>query len=115
MALGGAAHFLVPRGYATIVPRVLGDPLPWVYGSGVAELACAALLMSRRTRNLGGWATAALLVGVFPANANMALLGGIDGAGFPLDNAAVAWLRLPLQVPLVWWAYRQTNAARRRP
>jgi uncharacterized membrane protein len=41
---------------------------------------------------------------VFPANLQMALDGGLEGAPFPADNAVAAWLRLPLQVPLVLWA-----------
>lgn len=96
LLVAGVAHFAVPSVYERIVPRPLGSPRAWVFASGAAELACAGLLASERTRRVGGWCAAALLVAVFPANVKMAL----DGLG----PSAVVWARLPLQVPLVAWA-----------
>ena len=94
LLLAGAAHFVIPRQYQRIVPRVLADPAFWVRWSGVAEIACAALVVHPRTRRQGAMAAAILFIVVFPANVQMAL----D------TNAAVAWARLPLQIPLVVWA-----------
>ena len=37
----GVLHFTAPAAFASIVPRALGDPRPWVAWSGAAELACA--------------------------------------------------------------------------
>lgn len=104
MALAGSAHFIVPDSYEQIVPRLLGDPSFWVRASGVAECGCAALLAVRRTSALGGWATAALFVIVVPANVQMALDGGVAGAGFPANSAVLSWIRVPLQIPLILWA-----------
>ena len=104
MVVAGTAHFVIPRPYERIVPRALGSPSFWVGISGVAELGCAALLARRRTAAFGGWATAALFVIVFPANVKMALDAGLGDTGFPLNSAALAWLRLPLQIPLILWA-----------
>ncbi len=97
------AHFVATDAYATIVPRVLPAPRIWVYASGGAELACAGLVAVPRTRRLGGWLTAGLFVVVFPANVQMALDSGSTGGGL-LGSPMVAWLRLPLQVPLIAWA-----------
>ena len=66
--------------------------------SGVAELVCAAGLLHPRTRRLAGWGSAALLVGVYPANLKMA------GDAVKSDNQkfqAVALARLPLQLPMI--------------
>jgi uncharacterized membrane protein len=52
-----------------------------------------------------------LFVVVWPANIQMALDGGIPGAGFPANSAVLSWLRVPLQLPLFVWAYRQTRPA----
>ncbi len=114
LALGGLAalvggsgvlHLAVPRPYRRIVPAPLAS---WrnqlVAVSGVAEIGCALALLVPRTRRVGADATALLLVAVFPANVQMALDGGVAGAGFPASSAMLAWLRLPLQVPLIWWA-----------
>ena len=100
----GVLHFTHPGFYRRIVPRPLGHPNEVVALSGAAELACAAAMILPPTRRLGGWATAALLLAVFPANIQMALDGGIKGAPFPANSALLAWLRLPLQVPAVLMA-----------
>ena len=103
----GVLHLWRPRVYRGLIPKVLGDPGPWVLGSGVAELACAAALVVPATRRAGGLASAALLVGVFPGNVTMAVRSrGRTG------RAVVAWARLPLQVPLVAWAWNVARAAR---
>ena len=98
LATSGTAHLVVPAPFESIVPAALGAPRPWVSVSGVAELACAAALAAPRTRARAGWACAALLIAVYPANVTMALRAR------PGTPRAVALARLPLQVPLVWWA-----------
>ncbi len=104
MAGAGISHFVVPTYYERIIPRALGNERLLVEASGVVELGCAALLANRRTAKLGGWASVALLVAVFPANVQMALDGGVADASFPANSAAASWARLPLQIPLIWWA-----------
>jgi uncharacterized membrane protein len=92
MALAGVAHFTVPSFFDRIVPRALGRPRLFTYASGVAELLCAALLATPRTRRVGAWGTVAVLVAVFPAN-------------------ILTLMRLPLQVPLIAWAYSHTGVS----
>lgn len=105
LAVAGLLHFVVPAFYERLIPRWLGNPRAWVFGSGVAELACAALLVPAQTRKAGAWAALVLLVLVYPGNVKMAL-----DAGSPRNaQAAAAWLRLPLQAPLWRWAYRHTR------
>ncbi len=110
----GVSHFAVPEAYERIVPRWLGNPRAAVLASGAAEVAAGALLALPATRRAGAWATVVVLVAVFPANVQMALDGGIAGAGFPLASPVAAWLRLPLQVPLVVWAWALTRRAEPR-
>lgn len=109
MVGAGVLHFVVPSYYERIVPRALGHERALVLLSGAAEIGCGALLAVPRTRRLGAWLTVGLLVAVFPANVQMALDGGIAGEGFPAGSPVVAWLRVPLQVPLVIWAFRHTR------
>lgn len=103
----GTLHFATPSGFETIVPGFLGSPAFWVYASGVTELGCAVGLLLPRTRRLAGWACVVLFIVVFPANITM-LVQSLHGQG----SVLLAWLRLPLQVPLVLWAL---YVARRTP
>jgi uncharacterized membrane protein len=103
----GLLHLAVPAPFDAIVPRDLpGTPRFWTVASGIAELAVAAAVATPRTRRLGAAAAAGLFVAVFPANVKMAR----DWSERPAAMRAVAWGRLPLQVPLVAWAL----AVRRR-
>lgn len=102
--LGTAAvlHVVRPEPFDSIVPRSLpGEPRFWTYASGAAEGAVAAAVAHPRTRRAGGWAAAALFAAVFPANVSMALHWNRKD---PLYRA-IGWGRLPLQVPLVLWAF----------
>ncbi|WP_235681344.1 DoxX family protein [Tomitella gaofuii] len=103
----GALHFARPRFFEPLIPPQLtgvASRRDWVYASGVGELACAAAVAIPRTRRTGGLASAALLVGVFPGNIQMAL--DYRRRNRPAWQQAVAYGRLPLQVPLVLWALR---------
>jgi uncharacterized membrane protein len=111
LAGAGITHFTNPGFYEPIVPRPLGSARAWVLGSGVVELAAAVLVARRRTRRLGGLLAAATFVGVFPANVKAALDGGMAHLDPPMNSPAVAWLRLPLQVPLIGWALRVARTA----
>jgi uncharacterized membrane protein len=97
----GVLHLATPAPFDAIVPRRLpGTPRFWTLASGLAELAVAAAVAVPGTRRLGATAAAALFVGVFPANVQMAR----DWSDRSAAARAVAWGRLPLQVPLVAWA-----------
>jgi uncharacterized membrane protein len=105
----GTAHFARPEPFDRIVPRGLpGSRRTWTYVSGVAELAVAAALLSPRTRRLGGLAAAGLFAGVFPANIKMA----VDWRHAAPLPRAIAYGRLPLQVPLVLWGLKVARNSR---
>jgi uncharacterized membrane protein len=100
----GLVHLVRPQIFESIMPRSIParHHRALVYLSGIAELACAAGLV-RRTR----WASAAstaVLVAVFPANVQMALDAGSGRHPGAMDSPAVAWGRLPLQLPMIWAA-----------
>lgn len=97
----GTVHLVRPHIFDAALPDWLpGTKRAWALGSGGAELACAGLLAVPRTRRIGGLVTAALFVGVFPGNLHM-----VGTARTPRARV-ITLLRLPLQLPLVWWAWR---------
>jgi uncharacterized membrane protein len=102
-----------PQFFDPTVPRVLGPPRFWTYVSGVAEIACGALVLNKNTRKVGAELSAALFVAVFPANLQAAFDGGIAAAKPPFNGPATAWARLPLQAPLILWARRVAKRAAR--
>ncbi|MFF5171396.1 hypothetical protein ACFY3U_02015 [Micromonospora sp. NPDC000089] len=103
LASAGVTHFARPRYYDAIVPRALPGPARfWTYASGVAELAVAAAVAHPATRRRGGLAAAALFVAVLPANVQMA----VDWRDAGPARRAVAYGRLPVQAPLIWWGLR---------
>jgi uncharacterized membrane protein len=104
--LGGSGllHFVAPVPYRKIVPPSLGDPDRLVELSGAAELGCAALLAVPATRRIGGWASAALFVAVFPAN-----LYSVKVLRRHPAARAVAIARLPLQLPMITAALAVTR------
>ncbi|WP_067505566.1 MauE/DoxX family redox-associated membrane protein [Actinoplanes sp. TFC3] len=107
----GVLHFAKPRPFDRIVPRSLpGRARTWTYASGVAELAVAAAVAVPRTRRLGGLAAAGLFAAVFPANIKMA----VDWRKAPPKQRAIAYGRLPLQVPLVLWGLSVAEKAKTR-
>jgi uncharacterized membrane protein len=103
LAAAGVAHFAVPDNFDSIVPRLLpGSSRFWTDVSGVAELLLAAGVAHPRTRRRAALASALFFVAVFPANIQMA----VDYRTRPARDFTIALLRLPLQIPLVWWAWR---------
>ncbi|WP_435971977.1 DoxX family protein [Streptomyces sp. Qhu_M48] len=101
MASAGVAHFVAPKQFDATVPRTLpGGPRAWTQASGVVELALAAGLALPATRRTSARATALFFAGVFPANVKMAY----DWRDRSTPQKALAYGRLPLQIPLILWA-----------
>jgi len=106
LALAGMTHLVRPQWFDGLVPPLLpGNARTWTVVSGVVELLVAAAVAVPRTRRGGGLAAAALFLAVFPGNIQMALDAANDPSTDPWWMAAL-WLRLPLQVPLIWAALR---------
>ena len=70
--------------------------------SGVAEIVLGILLLFNKTRKAATWGIIVLLIVIFPANVQM-LINYIEQHN---PNIWVAALRLPLQAPLIWWAWK---------
>lgn len=106
-AVSGALHLLKPELYEPIMPDLVPAHGEVIWASGVAELLCAAGLLHPRTRRAAGWASAALLLAVFPANLKMAH-DLKDSRRTGLRGVAIA--RLPLQLPMIRSALRAARA-----
>ncbi len=104
--VAGMGHFLVTRAYEHVMPDYLPAHHALVLVSGVAEIAGGLGVLVPQTRRAAAWGIVLLLLAVWPANLWMAQHPWLT-PGVPVW---VLWVRLPLQVPLVWWAWVYARA-----
>ncbi len=108
----GTLHFLMPAFYTKIMPAYLPAPLQLVYISGFFEavgglgLLAPARVQVFPVRQVAAWGLVALLIAVMPANIYMVT----DHEKFATIPLWAVWLRLPLQLPLIWWAWLYTRS-----
>jgi uncharacterized membrane protein len=107
-SVSGLIHLAHPRTFTSIVPQFLPAKTAIVYVSGVAELVCATGLWRRQ--RWAGTAASLLLVAIWPANLQMALNAQ---RGDVLLSKIALWIRLPLQLPLIWCALQSRTGPER--
>jgi uncharacterized membrane protein len=96
----GVLHLVNPSAFLWLMPPWLPLKTELIVISGVMELASAIGLIFKLR-----WApllTVLTLLAVWPANWWFA----IDSLTSNPEIALIAWLRLPLQLPLLYWAYK---------
>lgn len=108
---GGIAHFVPPSHafFVSIVPPALPNPAFLVYFSGVLELLCASGLFFAKTRRWAGYGLIAIVIGVTPANVQMALHPEL----YPYAPQWMYAFRLLFQIFLlwlIWWSTREPAA-----
>ena len=99
--VSGTFHLIAPAQFMPLLPDWTPYPLELVYLSGIAELLAAIGLIARLR-----WApifTALVLLAVWPANWRVAIEATNNAE---IATAVIAWLRLPLQLPLIYWALK---------
>lgn len=95
--VGGLAHFAATDLEAQIVPPYIPWPHAVVLISGVLEVLGALGLLWRATRRWAGVGLFLLTIAVTPANIYM-----LQHASQFAVPYGLLWLRLPLQVGLLW-------------
>ena len=106
-------HFRNPRFYNAVVPRSISTDTSgrygvmtrrqWTHFSGVLEFAAAAALLLPATRRAAATGTAAMYA-AFIAGHLSALQRAFSPRGSEKEKL-IHSLRLPLQVPLILWAW----------
>jgi uncharacterized membrane protein len=105
--VAGILHFVATRRYMAIMPNNLPAHRALVLISGAAEIAggVGILVPIPAIRRAAAWSLVALLIAVMPANINMA----VHADAFPSIPEWLLWSRLPMQLPLIYWAWRYTG------
>ena len=101
MILAGINHFLNAPFYLRMMPPILPAPFFLIYLSGVFEIALGVLLLVPKFTQFAAWSLIALFIAVFPANIYMAMNPQL----FPEISLTALYLRLPLQIVLIGWAF----------
>jgi len=102
---GGIAHFVLSDFFIKAMPSYLEYHRELVAISGVFEVVGAIGILIPKVRLISAYGLITLCIAVFPANLNMAL----HPEQFSSIPAVLLWLRLPLQVLLIWfivWAIK---------
>ncbi len=114
----GVMHFAKPDFFESIVPDWFPNAKLTNQVSGAAEIALGLGMLSPRTRRASALGLIALTAIVFPANVDMAVnrveVTPTDGRMTRKVGAATGpqnWIRLPMQAPVMWWLWREANAA----
>ena len=105
LTIAGINHFVMPRTYEAIMPEYLPAHRELVYASGVTEFLGGVGSMIPATRRKAGLLSIATLIGVFPANLWMAQ----HPERYPKIPRWTLYLRLPLQLWMIWAVYTTTQ------
>ena len=100
-SIAGILHFITPKPYLKIIPPYIPYPKLMVMISGVFELLFGIALLFDATRSYAAIGIILLLIAVFPANIYMAKRMYQKQS----KNRWIAYVRLPLQFVLIYWAY----------
>jgi uncharacterized membrane protein len=104
----GVVHLVKPEVYEPLMPAWVPAHREVILASGIAELVCALGMAVPATRRLAGWASAALLLGIWPGNLQMALDSSRSSSSV---FKVAAWGRMPLQVPMIRAALAAARSA----
>ena len=104
----GICHWTATSLFAAIVPDYLPAHREIVLISGAAEIAGGLGVLVPATRRPAAWGLVLLLTAVFPANLWMVQ----HAARFRPIPPWMLWARLPIQLPLIWWAWLYTRRDR---
>ena len=105
--VAGSVHFIAPAAYLRIMPPYLPWPSALIAVSGAAEMLGGLGVLLRPTRRAAAWGLVALLIAVWPANIYMAV-AHLPAPGV-MGESWAQWVRIPLQVPLIVWAWVYTQ------
>jgi len=104
LILAGANHFRQPKIYLRIMPPYIPAHGTMVSLTGIIEMVFGFMLLNPETQSLAAWGIIAMLVVFIPVHIYMLQN---ERASLKVPKWLL-WLRLPLQLGLMYWAYLYT-------
>jgi uncharacterized membrane protein len=105
----GVLHLVNPGAFLWLMPPWLPEHNLLILVSGVFEIVSAICLIAKQM--WAGYLSALVLLAVWPANIWYAFDVSSQGLNW---QTAVAWLRLPLQIPLIYAAIKFSKTPKTR-
>ena len=99
--VAGMAHFSKSDWYERIIPPYIPEHKTVVLLSGIIEMVLGFMLMNIETQTNAAWGIIGILILFFPVHIYMLQN---EKASLKLPKWML-WLRLPLQIALMYWAY----------
>jgi len=103
LVFAGISHFTKKNFFMKTMPPYIPKHEEMVIFSGIAEIILGIGLIFSQTKSFAAWGIILLFIAVFPANIYMATSGK-----FKKIPHWILWLRLPIQIILIAWAYLYT-------
>jgi uncharacterized membrane protein len=104
LVLAGISHLKKKNFFMKTMPPYIPKHEEIVIISGIAEIILGIGLLFSQTKSVSAWGIILLFIAVYPANIYMATSGK-----FKNIPQWLLWLRLPLQIVLIAWAYLYTK------
>jgi len=96
----GVSHFIMPKFFIKFTPDWVPAPEKVNVLVGIIEITLGIALLYASTRSYAAIGIIALLIAVFPAHLKYHQM-----VKHSHKYVIVSWLRMPLQVVLIYWAY----------
>jgi uncharacterized membrane protein len=103
----GVLHLVNPGAFLWLMPPWLPEHNLLILASGVFEVLCAIGLIAKQ--KWAGYLSALVLLAIWPANIWYAFDVSSQGLN---SQAVIAWLRLPLQIPLIYAAIKFARSSK---
>lgn len=102
--LSGVNHFRKPKLYKRIMPSYIPAQSSIVLASGIVEMIFGFMLITQESQQIGAWGIIGLLILFIPVHIFMLQ---DEKASLKLPKWLL-FLRLLLQIGLIYWAYLYT-------
>jgi len=100
--IAGVTHFTHSHLYERIMPAYIPAHKSLVMLSGILEMCLGFILLNPETQSIGAWGMIGALILFLSIHYHMATHKEAS-LGIP---TWILWLRLPLQIALIFWAYQ---------
>lgn len=103
----GINHFIKPSVYVALIPPYLPWPETLNYLAGFFEIAFSILIISVSTRKYASWGIILMLIAFMPTHIYMIQQSYLNPLTLPniTITPIIAWIRIPIQLILIIWAY----------